>query len=283
MSTRVTSQDVREFKRRGERFAVLTAYDYPTAKLLDDSGIPVLLVGDSLGTVVLGFANTLNVTLDDMVRHAQAVVRGAKRAMVVVDMPFMSFQVSAEDALRNAGRLIQESGAQAVKLEGGLRTADTIRRIVEAGIPVMGHVGLTPQSFNVFGGHKVQGRDLAAAANIIRDAEAVQEAGAFSVVLEGVPAPLAQRITKRLDIPTIGIGAGPECDAQVQVLYDMLGLFDDFVPKHVKHYAQIGQAIKQAVQQYQAEVLAGAFPTAKESFNLSEDVLRELDEALGQP
>jgi 3-methyl-2-oxobutanoate hydroxymethyltransferase len=277
---RFTIQQVQAFKTRGERFAVLTAYDYSTAKLLDECEVPVILVGDSLGVVMLGYENTLSVTMEDVIRHTQAVERGTSRALIVADMPFMSFQVSAEEALRNAGRLLQEGGAQAVKLEGGVTMAETVHRIVSIGIPVMGHIGLTPQSVNQLGGYKPQGKTIEVAEQLLDDAAALQEAGAFSVVLEGVPAPLSALITERLQIPTIGIGAGPNCDGQVQVIHDMLGLFSDFVPRHVRRYAQLGDAIKEAVRQYTADIASGAFPSAKESFTLDEAVLQQLESSI---
>lgn len=280
---RVTIHQLQDMKRRGERFAMLTAYDYSMARLLDEAGVPVLLVGDSLGVVMLGYENTLPVTMDDMVRHTQAVARGARRAMVVADMPFMSYQVSPEEALRNAGRLIQEGGAHAVKLEGGSAMQATVRRIVECGIPVMGHIGLTPQSIHQLGGYKVQGKTLDAASRLLADALALEEAGAFSIVLECVPAPLAARITQRLRIPTIGIGAGPDCDGQVQVVHDILGLFTDFVPRHARRFAEIGERIKEAARQYVAEVASGTFPTSKESFSMDESILRDLRDGAEVP
>lgn len=280
---RLTVLDIQAMKRRRERIAMLTAYDYPTARLLDEAGVPMLLIGDSLGVVVLGYENTLNVTMDDMVRHTQAVVRGARRALIVADLPFLSYQVSEEEALRNAGRLIQAAGAQAVKLEGGVAMAATIRRIVECGIPVMGHIGLTPQSVHQLGGYKVQGKTPEVASRLLEDAAALEQAGAFSLVLECVPAPLAAMITERLRIPTIGIGAGPECDGQVQVLHDILGLFTDFVPRHARRYAEIGELVRSAAGQYAADVAEGVFPTAKESFALDERVLQELQVTEKEP
>lgn len=274
---RVTIQQVRDFKRQGKRFAMLTAYEYSMAKLLDQAGIPVLLVGDSMGTVVLGYETTLPVTLEDILRATQAVVRGSQQALIVADMPFMTYQASTADALRNAGRLLAEGGAQAVKLEGGATVAPTVRALVDAGIPVMAHIGLTPQSVHQLGGYKVQGKTVQIASRLLADAAALEDAGAFSLVLEAVPAALAARITRSIRIPTIGIGAGPECDAQVQVLHDMLGLFTDFQPKHAKRYAELGQLIQDAVRQYASEVEGGAFPTHKESFSMDERVLSELD------
>src|SRR5689334_8972040 len=221
---RISIHKLREMKAAGQRFAMITAYDYPSARLVEQAGVPVILVGDSLGSVVLGYDTTIPVTMDDIVYHTRAVVRATERAIVVADMPFMSYQASADDAMRNAGRLLQEGGATAVKLEGGARVAALVARMVQAGIPVMGHLGLTPQSVNQFGGHKVQGKTPAAAAKLISDARALEEAGAFAVVLETIPGPLAKVVTERLAIPTIGIGAGPYCDGQVQVFHDMLGI-----------------------------------------------------------
>lgn len=276
---RLTITKIQEMKRRGERIAMLTAYDYPTARLLDSAGAHMLLVGDSLGIVVYGHETTLKVTLDDMVRHTEAVVRGSAQALVVADMPYLTYQISTEDAVRNAGRLIQQAGAQAVKLEGGVPMADTIRRLVDCGIPVMAHVGLTPQSVNQLGGYRVQGKTLATAARLIEDAKAVQEAGAFAVVLECVPATLAGHVSRDLEIPTIGIGAGVQCDGQVQVIHDLLGLFNDFVPKHAKRYADLREAVEDAARRYVADVAAGAFPTAQESFAMDDNVLRQVIEA----
>jgi 3-methyl-2-oxobutanoate hydroxymethyltransferase len=262
---RVSIDDLKGMKQRGEKIAMLTAYDYPTARLLDEAGVPILLVGDSLGMVVLGYSSTLPVTMADMLHHVAAVVRGTQRTHVVADMPFMSYQASAEDALRNAGRFLQEAGAQSVKLEGGVTVAETVRRLVEAGIPVMGHIGLTPQSLNQLGGYKAQGKTPAAAVKLLNDARALEQAGAYAVVLETTPAPLGRLLSDRLSIPTIGIGAGPYCDGQVQVLHDMLGLFGDFVPKHAKQYAHLAQEIGRAVREYLAEVQENRFPTERES------------------
>jgi 3-methyl-2-oxobutanoate hydroxymethyltransferase len=274
---RVTIQKLRDMKHQGQRFAMLTAYDYAMAKLLDQAGIPVLLVGDSLGNTMLGFETTLPVTMDDMVRHTQAVVRGSTQALIVADMPFMSFQASADDALRNAGRLLKEGGAQAIKLEGGVRVAHIVERMVDAGIPVMGHIGLTPQSVHQMGGFKVQGKTVQLAAQLLADAAALDRAGVFSIVLEGVPSALAKRITDSVSVPTIGIGAGLHCDGQVQVIHDVLGLFTDFIPKHARRYAELGSAIQDAVRAYASDVVGGAFPSEKESFTMDERVLRELD------
>jgi 3-methyl-2-oxobutanoate hydroxymethyltransferase len=277
---RITIQQIQEMKRRGERIAMLTAYEYSIAKLLDAAGVPMMLVGDSLASVVLGYESTVHATMDDMVRHTQAVVRGTERALIVGDLPFMSYQISVEEALRNAGRLIREGGAGAVKLEGGVTVAETVRRIVQAGVPVMGHIGLTPQSVHQLSGHKVQGRTAEVAARLLADAEALEQAGAFAVVLEGMPTPLAAEVTRRLRIPTIGIGAGPECDGQVQVIHDLLGLFTDFVPRHARKYADLGEKIKEAARRYAEDVREGSFPTAKESFSMDPAVLKEAEENL---
>ena len=273
---RTTITQLKQMKQRGQRIAMVTGYDYPTARYLDDAGVPVILVGDSLGMVVLGYDSTVPVTMDDMLHHVKAVVRGSQRALVVGDMPFMSYQASSDEALRNAGRFLKEGGCQTVKLEGGERVAETVRRIVESGVPVMGHIGLTPQSVNQLGGYKVQGKTPRAAVQLIRDAHALEQAGCFALVLESVPAPLAKAITHRLSIPTIGIGAGPDCDGQVQVISDMLGLFTDFVPKHTKQYARLADIIQKAVSEYAAEVRSGAFPTLKESYAMDESVVHEL-------
>ena len=255
---------------------MVTAYDYTAARIADAAGIPIILVGDSLGMVVLGYDSTVPVTMDDMVRHGRMVSRGASQALVVVDLPFMSYQVDAAEALRNAGRLMQEGGAHTVKMEGGVSIAATVRRVVDAGVPVMGHIGLTPQSVNTLGGYRVQGRTKAAARRVLDDALAVQEAGAYSVVLECVPAPLAKAITERLTIPTIGIGAGPHCDGQVQVFHDMLGLFPDFVPKHARQYAELGTDMTRAFERYAEDVRNGAFPSEAESFAMNESLLADL-------
>ena len=263
---RVTTRDVLAMKARGEKIPMLTAYDYPSAKLLDEAGVPLLLVGDSLAQVVLGYDSTLPVTMDEMLHHVRAVSRGAKHAMVIADMPFMSYQSGPQQALENAGRFMKEAGAQAVKLEGGKRVAESVQRITESGVPVMGHLGLTPQSVHQFGGYHVQGRSAKAAAQLLDDAKALEEAGAFSVVLELVPASLAKTVSEQLTIPTIGIGAGPYCDGQVQVFHDFLGLISDFTPKHAKRYAELATTIKEATARYMDEVRHGTFPSAKESF-----------------
>ncbi|MEE9324907.1 MAG: 3-methyl-2-oxobutanoate hydroxymethyltransferase [Dehalococcoidia bacterium] len=273
---RINIADIQEMKALGEKIPMLTAYDYCTAKLLDTVGIPIILVGDSLGMVMLGYDSTIPVTIEEMLHHTRAVVRGTQRALVVAEMPFMTYNVTTEEALRNAARLIQEGGAQSVKLEGGVRVAKTVKRIVECGIPVMGHIGLTPQSLHQLGGFKVQGKTPKAAIRLIEDARALEEAGAFAMVLESMPASLAKLITERVKVPTIGIGAGVHCDGQVQVLHDILGLFGDFMPKHAKRYALLGDAIQTAVKDYMGEVQSALFPTDKESFAMDESLLAEL-------
>jgi len=269
---RVTVQDLRDFKRHGERFVMLTAYDYATARVLDEAGIPLLLVGDSLGMVVLGYETTLPVTVDVILHHTQAVVRGSQRAFIVADMPFLSYQVGPEDALRNAGRLIQQGGAQGVKLEGGASVAPTVARLAAAGIPVMGHLGLTPQSVHQLGGFKVQARSMDAIERLLSDALELQQAGIFALVLETVPAPVARVVTESLDIPTIGIGAGPDCDAQVQIISDLLHLIPGRIPKHARAYVELGELMRDAVERYAADVRTGEFPGEAESFRLPKGV-----------
>lgn len=276
MERRVSISDLKATKKRGERIVMLTAYDYPTARLVEEAGVPLILVGDTLGMVVLGYDTTIPVTMEEMLHHVKAVVRGTRCAHVVADMPFMSYQAGPQDALRNAGRMLKEGGAQSVKLEGGQRVAETVRLLVEAGIPVMGHVGLTPQSINQFGGYKVQGKTPAAAVKLLNDALALEQAGAYAIVLECVPAQLAQRVTERLSLPTIGIGAGPHCDGQVQVFHDLLGLYSEFVPKHAKRYAHLDETVRAAIGQYVAEVRDGAFPTDRESFIMDESAFAEM-------
>ncbi len=275
---RVTINDVREMKARGEKIPMMTAYDYTSARIVDDAGIPIILVGDTLGQVMLGYDSTLPVTMDEMIHHTKAVARGAGRALIVGDMPFMSYQTGPTDALRNAGRFLQQGGAQTVKLEGGVNMARTVERIVSSGIPVMGHIGLTPQSVNQLGGYKVQGKSLKSAVRLMEDARALEEAGVFALVLECVPASLARLITERVSIPTIGIGAGRSCDGQVQVFHDMLGLFTDFVPKHAKRYADLGQSIAGAVAEYISEVKDRRFPAREHSYHIKEEVLAELQD-----
>ena len=274
--TRITVRHIAEMKQRGDKIPMITAYDYTTAALADAAEIPIVLVGDSLGMVVLGHESTIPVTLDDIIHHTKMVARGNKTSLIVADLPFMTYQVDPSDALRNAARLLQEGRAHTVKLEGGENVAATVRRIVECDIPVMGHVGVTPQSVNAFGGYRVRGRSVEQARQILKDALALEAAGVYAVVLELVPAPLARLVTKRLTVPTIGIGAGPGCDGQVQVLHDMLGLFTDFVPRHAKRYANLGETIKEAFARYSQEVKEGSFPTDKESFTMDEELLAQL-------
>ena len=274
---RATTRKLREMKKRGEKIAMITAYDFPTARMVDSAGVDVILVGDSLGMVVLGYDSTIPVTMEDMLHHTKAVVRGCERALVVADMPFMSYQVSSEEALRNAGRLLQEGGAQAVKLEGGEEVAETVARIVQAGIPVMGHVGLTPQSVHQLGGFRVVGKSKKTAQRLLDGAAALEQAGVFSTVLEGVPAPLARRITERSKVPTIGIGAGVHCDGQVQVFHDIFGVYTEFLPKHAKRYLNLSDIIGDALSSYLKEVKKGEFPTEAESFGMDEKILADLD------
>jgi len=276
---RVSVTQIRGMKQKGEKFAMLTAYDYSTAKLIDEAGIPLILVGDSLGMVVLGYDSTIPVTMDEMIHHTRAVVRGTEQALVVGDMPFMTYQISAEDAMRNAARFLQEAGCQAVKLEGGVSMAETVKRIITAGIPVMGHIGLTPQSVNQFGGYKVMGKTPEAAIDLVKDAVALDKAGVFAIVLECVPEPLSKLITEKVSVPTIGIGAGRYCDGQVQVIHDLLGLFADFVPKHAKQYVQLAGQIKQAAADYISEVASGDFPTDKQCFAMDESIIPEITKA----
>jgi 3-methyl-2-oxobutanoate hydroxymethyltransferase len=267
---RVTIHTLRQMKERGEKIAMLTAYDATFARLLDDSGADVLLVGDSLGMVVQGNDTTLPVTLEEMAYHCRAVVRGTTRAHVVGDMPFMTYQASVEQGMANAGRLIKEGGCHSVKLEGGAQHAELVRRLVGAGIPVMGHIGLTPQSYHQLGGFKVQGREAGGRERLIADALALEEAGVYAIVLEAIPSDIAREITERLTIPTIGIGAGVACDGQVLVSYDMLGMDETFKPRFVRRFATLGQTIKDAVGQYVAEVRGGSFPSDAESFAVNE-------------
>ena len=267
MAQKVTVPEIVKMKRAGQKITALTAYDYSFARILDDAGIDILLVGDSLGSVVQGQPSTLPVTLEEMLYHTRIAARGRTRALLVGDMPFLSYQVNIEDAKRNAGRFLAEAGAEAVKLEGGVAMQATIKAIVDIGIPVMGHVGLTPQSLHRFGGYKVQGKEKKEGERIVRDALAVEEAGAFAIILEGMPADLAREITRRLTIPTIRIGAGVECDGQVLVVHDMLGLFDMYQPKFVKRYADLKGVMTDAVKRYIAEVKDKSFPDEEHSFH----------------
>ena len=280
MIDRITIRDIADMKLRGEKIPMVTAYDYVTARLADQVGMPSVLVGDSLGMVVLGYESTVQVTLDEMLHHIKAVCRGTRRALVVGDLPFMTYQIDPSQALRNATKIVQEGGAQAVKLEGGETIAETVRYIVERGIPVMGHIGLTPQSVNMLGGYRVFGKSMKEATQLLRDAKALQEAGAYSVVLELVPSPIAEIITQQLSIPTIGIGAGRYCDGQIQVLHDMLGLFKDFVPKHTKQFSTLGDATTQAFNDYMNEVRNDTFPTEKESVTIDQSVLEQFKAGL---
>jgi 3-methyl-2-oxobutanoate hydroxymethyltransferase len=272
---RITPDQIKQMKARGERIPMLTAYDNAFARLFDAAGVPILLVGDSMGNNVLGYESTIPVTVDEIIHHTKAVVRGTTRALVVADMPFGSFQVSTEETMRNAVRIMKEAGPQAVKLEGGVRVAASVRALTEAGIPVMGHLGFTPQSVNIFGGFKVQGKTEATARALLADVAALEAAGVFAIVLELVPSELAQLITERASVPTIGIGAGPYCDGEVQVMHDILGLAD-FTPRHTKRFAEIGNAIRDAATSYMSEVRTRAFPTERNSAPLDAAVLQAL-------
>jgi 3-methyl-2-oxobutanoate hydroxymethyltransferase len=273
---KVTIQDLQAKTEKGERFTMLTAYDYPTAVIVDKAGIDAILVGDSLAMVVLGLPNTVSVTVDEMLHHCRAVARGAQYALLVGDMPFMSYQVDIKEAVRNAGRFLKEGNMDVVKLEGGANMAPVSKAIVDAGIPVLGHIGLTPQTVSKLGGFKVQGKDSAAARQIIGDALALEDAGCFSIVLEAIPDRLAKLISEKLSIPTIGIGAGPDCDAQVLVTHDMVGLFDRFTPKFVKRYVNIHEQMVEALKQYKAEVASGDFPGPEHCFTIKDDILESL-------
>lgn len=273
---RITTATIREKKSNQQKITMLTAYDYGMATLVDQAGIDMILVGDSVGNVQLGYENTLAVTMDDMVHHTRAVVRGSKNAMVVADLPFLSYHISIEEAVRNAGRLIQEGGAQAVKLEGGSERLPVVKAILNAEIPIVAHIGLTPQSVNQFGGFKVQGKDLETARKLIKDAKLLEEAGVFAIVLEGVPAALAAKITEAANIPTIGIGAGKDCDGQVLVINDMLGISQGHIPKFVKRFVDLSPTIIAALQGYKNEVEAGTFPGPEHIYTIKDDVLERL-------
>ncbi len=273
---KITIQSLKRAKAEGKRISMLTAYDYTTATLLEEAGVDCILVGDSLGMVMLGYNDTLKVTMEDMIHHTKAVARGTRHGLLIGDMPFLSYHVSTEEAVRNAGRFVQEGGAQAVKLEGGPAIIDKVRAIIKAQIPVLGHLGLTPQSVNVFGGFKRQGQDIEAARQMIDDALLLQDAGAFGLVLEAVPDGLAKVITQKLEIPTIGIGAGVHCDGQVLVIHDLMGMFRKMRPKFVKTYASGGDTFVAAVKQYIEEVKSGEFPTAEHSFPMDESLLEKL-------
>jgi 3-methyl-2-oxobutanoate hydroxymethyltransferase len=273
---KITTAVLREMKERKEKIVMLTAYDYPTAKMEDEAGIDAILVGDSLGNVILGYRDTLSVTMDEMVHHTKAVARGTKHALVIADMPFLSYQASTEDAIRNAGRLIKEGRAEAVKLEGGRSVVNKVDAIIGAGIPVMGHLGMTPQSIHQFGGYKVRGKNEAAARSIIEDSKVLEKAGVFGIVLECMPWQLAKIITKKVDVPTIGIGAGPYCDGQVLVTHDLLGLSGEFSPKFVKKYAQLGGVIMNALADFKGEVKSGKFPSSEHYYEMKGDELKKL-------
>ena len=278
---KVTILDLKGKKEKGEPITMLTAYDYPTGLLVDQAGIDIILVGDSLAMVVLGYENTVAVTMDEMLHHCKAVARGAKNPMLVGDMPFMSYQVDVKEAIRNAGRFLKEGGMDVVKLEGGRDMALTVKAIVDAGIPVMGHIGLTPQTISKLGGYRVQGKDIAAAKALIDDGLALEDAGAFSLILEAIPGPVAKLITERVSIPTIGIGAGPDCDGQVLVTHDLIGLFDRFVPKFVKKYANTFASITEALETYRDEVIDGTFPGPEHGYGMSDEALQALLEEFG--
>lgn len=274
---KVMITDFNDKKRDGRKITMLTAYDYPTAKLIDDAGIDAILVGDSLGMVVLGYDSTVPVTMDEMIHHAKAARRGTKRAFLIGDMPFMSYQVSTEEAVRNAGRFMKEAGCEAVKLEGGDEVIDVTKSIVNAGIPVLGHLGLTPQTVSKLGGYRIQGKNANAAKKILDQAIRLEQAGCFAVVLECVPAKVAKLITQRLNIPTIGIGAGVDCDGQVLVTNDMIGLFDRFVPKFVKQYVKLSGLLSEAFAKYRDEVEKGVFPAKEHSFAIADEEANKLD------
>ncbi|MDO9350074.1 MAG: 3-methyl-2-oxobutanoate hydroxymethyltransferase [Deltaproteobacteria bacterium] len=273
---KITPVDIQTIKSEGKKITMLTAYDYPMALLEDRAGIDIILVGDSGGMTVLGYDNTLPVTMDEMIQLTKAVTRGAKYALIIGDMPFMSYNTSERDAIMNAGRFMKEGKADAVKLEGGASVKDIVKAIVRAGIPVMGHIGLTPQTISMLGGFKVQGKDAQAAQKIIDDALFLEDAGAFSVLLEAIPAPIAKRITERLKVPTIGIGAGIHCDGQVLVVHDMLGLFDRFTPKFAKRFVNLSEQMLKAFEIYREEVLKGEFPTDQHSFHIDEKELSKV-------
>jgi 3-methyl-2-oxobutanoate hydroxymethyltransferase len=277
---KITPVDIQAMKREGKKITMLTAYDYPMALLEDRAGIDIILVGDSLGMTVLGYENTLPVTMDEMIHHTKAVTRGAKYPLIIGDMPFMSYNISEREAILNAGRFMKEGGADAVKLEGGVSVKDIVKAIVKAGIPVMGHIGLTPQTISMLGGFKVQGKDAHSAQKIINDALLLEDAGAFSILLEAIPAQIAKKITEHLKIPTIGIGAGVYCDGQVLVVHDLLGLFDRFTPKFAKRYVNLSEVMLKAFESYREEVLKGIFPSDQYSFHIDEKELRKMKDLI---
>ncbi|MCX7920683.1 MAG: 3-methyl-2-oxobutanoate hydroxymethyltransferase [Clostridia bacterium] len=276
MNGKFTVANFRQAKKDNRRITMLTAYDYPTAKIIDEAGVDSILVGDSLGMVVLGYEDTIRVTMEDMLHHIKAVVRGAKRALVVGDLPFLSYHMGKYESVKNAGRLLTEGGCKAVKLEGGIEVIEDVKAIISAGIPVMGHLGYTPQSVNIFGGHKAQGKTIETARKILADAIALQEAGVFGIVLECVPYKLASFISERLDTPTIGIGSGAGCNGQVLVTPDIVGLFRDFSPRHSKRYADFGNMLEEAAKSYILEVNHSVFPTEKNSFTVEDEIIEQL-------
>jgi len=278
---KITTRSFREKKMRGEQITMLTAYDYGTAAVIDRAQIDSILVGDSLGMVVLGYENTLPVSMDDMIHHCKAVTRGVNYALLIGDMPFMSYQISFDEAIRNAGRFLQEGGMDAVKLEGGRERSETVKAIVGAGIPVMGHLGLTPQSVHQLGGFRAQGKSAKDAKRLFEDSQILQEAGCFSLVLESIPARLGKLVSRQIEIPTIGIGAGPDCDGQVLVTHDLLGLFDRFTPRFVKKYADLHLEMTRAFEAYIRDVEAGEFPAQRHSFTMADDVWEALIQDLG--
>ena len=279
---RTTISDVREMKRKKEKIVVVTAYDYTSARIIENVGIPIILVGDTLGQVMLGYDSTIPVTMEDMIHHTKAVTRGSNKALIIGDMPFMSYQANATGAILNAGRFLQEGGAHAVKLEGGTVIAETIQKIVSTGIPVMGHIGLTPQSVNQLGGYRVQGKTVKAALQLLEDAIALENAGVFSIVLECIPSLLAKLITEHISVPTISIGSGKYCDGQVQVFHDMLGLYQDFVPKHAKRYANLAHDTENALKNYYNDVKEQNFPDDSHSYVIKESILAELKSRIGK-
>lgn len=279
---KVTVLDVQKAKEEGRKLVMLTAYDYPLGLLADEAGVDIVLIGDSLGMVVMGLEGTVEVTMEDMIHHIKAVVRGCKGPLIVGDMPFMSYNTSIREAIHNAGRLVKEGGCEVIKLEGGVDFAPTIEAIVKAGIPVMGHIGLTPQTASALGGFKIQGRDAAAAKQIIDDARALQDAGVFSLILEAVPSPIGKLVAESVEVPVIGIGAGPDVDGQVLVFHDVIGLFDRFVPKFVKQYANIRKTILDALDAYKQEVVDVKFPGPEHSFKMPAEALAQLKQMIGK-
>lgn len=280
---RVTIRDLKGMKCRNEKIAMITAYDYTGAGLVEKAGVPIILVGDSLGMVMLGYDSTIPVTMNEMIHHVKSVVRGTHTAHIVSDMPFLSYHTSISESVENAGRLLKEGGAHSVKLEGGRHIRETVRSLVQSGIPVMGHIGLTPQAINQIGGYRVQGKSSEEAVTLLEDARILEEEGAYALVLECIPSPLSALITESISIPTIGIGSGPYCDGQVQVFHDMLGLFSDFVPKHARRYANLDNNIKEAVATYIEDIRTGCFPSEKESYSMKDTVLKKIRDKLTEP